>query len=156
MHLLLLLSMAKVILQPRSLLGRKWFCSNAKQCGLTLEFSLIKDRGIDALINLCLLGPVFTMGSVFVGFVCALLGFVYSEIIEKGYSSGNNLTFAIIAFSFLIGSQICSIMVTPLSTGVDTIFVAAAWDPDVLQRDHPDLYAQMLAVYPPLANAIHA
>jgi len=95
------------------------------------------------------------MGSVFVGFCCALLGFVYSLSIEPGYSSGS-WTFAIIAFCFLIGSQICSIMVTPISTGVDTIFVAAAWDPEVLQRDHPDLYSQLLSVYPPLGTAIAA
>lgn len=95
------------------------------------------------------------MGSVFVGFVAALLGFIYSLSIHPGYSGGA-FSFAIVAFSFLIGSQICSIMVTPISSGVDTIFTAAAWDPEVLQRDHPDLYAEMLSVYPPLAQAIHA
>jgi len=116
---------------------------------------LIKNRGIDALINMCLLGPVFTMGSIFVGFCAALFGFVYSLSIEEGYASGN-FRFALVAFCFLIGSQICSIMVTPISSGVDTIFVAAAWDPEVLQRDHPDLYSQLLSVYPPLANAIQA
>ncbi|KAF2673042.1 DUF580-domain-containing protein [Microthyrium microscopicum] len=118
-------------------------------------WSLIKDRGFDALINLCLLGPVFSMGSVAVGFVCAILAFAYQEFIMDGFGT-NGWSFAIVAFAFLIGSQICSIMVTPISTGVDTIFVAAAWDPEVLQRDHPDLYAQFLSVYPPLAHAINA
>jgi hypothetical protein len=45
---------------------------------------------------------------------------------------------------------------TPLSSGIDTIFVAAAWDPEVMMRDHPDLYHQMVQVYPHVQQAIHA
>ncbi len=45
---------------------------------------------------------------------------------------------------------------TPIGSGVDTIFVAAAWDPDVLARDHPDFYARMVQVYPKVQEMIHA
>jgi len=60
------------------------------------------------------------------------------------------------AFSFLIGLQVCQIFMTPIGSGVDTIFVAAAWDPDVLMRDHPDFYARMVQVYPKVQQMIHA
>lgn len=40
-------------------------------------WNMIKQRGIDALINECLLGPVFSMGATFVGFACALLAHLY-------------------------------------------------------------------------------
>jgi len=60
------------------------------------------------------------------------------------------------AFSFLIGLQVCQIFMTPIGSGVDTIFVAAAWDPDVLARDHPDFYARMVQVYPKVQEMIHA
>jgi hypothetical protein len=56
----------------------------------------------------------------------------------------------------LIGSQIANVFTTPISSGVDTIFVAAAWDPDVLMRDHPDIYQAMVRVYPQVQVAIHA
>lgn len=41
------------------------------------HLTMIKQRGIDALINECLLGPVFSMGATFVGFACALLAHLY-------------------------------------------------------------------------------
>jgi hypothetical protein len=82
---------------------------------------LIKDRGIDALVNMCLLGPVFSMGSVFVGFASALLGYLYVEFTKPAYNRDGSFTPVIVAFSFLIGTQICNIMTTPLSSGVDTI-----------------------------------
>jgi hypothetical protein len=60
------------------------------------------------------------------------------------------------AFAFLIGLQICNIFTTPLSSGIDTIFVASAWDPVKLMQNHPDLYAAMVHVYPQVQTAIHA
>lgn len=35
-------------------------------------WKMIKDRGIDALVNECLIGPVFSMGATFVAYACAL------------------------------------------------------------------------------------
>lgn len=35
-------------------------------------WKMIKNRGMDALVNECLTGPVFTMGSTFVAYICAL------------------------------------------------------------------------------------
>lgn len=60
------------------------------------------------------------------------------------------------AFAFLIGLQICNIFTTPLSSGIDTIFVAAAWDPVKLMQNHPDVYDAMVRVYPQVQTAIHA
>lgn len=117
---------------------------------------MIKNRGIDALVNECLIGPVFSFGAVFVGFAAALLSLLYLEFTKPAYNSEGGFTVVITAFSFLIGLQICNIFTTPLSSGVDTIFVAMAWDPEVMIRDHPDLYHQMIQVYPQVAEAIHA
>lgn len=116
----------------------------------------MKDRGIDALVNDCLISPVLTMGSTFVAYLCALLAFLYLQFTRPEYNSGGTFTPVIMAFSFLIGLQVCQIFLTPIGSGVDTIFVAAAWDPDVLTRDHPDFYARMVAVYPRVQQMIHA
>lgn len=117
---------------------------------------MIKDRGIDALVNECLIGPVFSFGALFVGFATALLAFLYLEFTHPPYNSDGNFTVVVTAFAFLIGLQICNIFTTPLSSGIDTMFVAMAWDPEVMIRDHPDLYHQMIQVYPHVAEAIHA
>lgn len=117
---------------------------------------MIKDRGIDALINECLIGPVLTMGATAIGYICALLAYLYLVFTDPTYNSNGEFTVVIVAFAFLVGLQIANIFTTPLSSGIDTIFVAAAWDPEVLMREHPELYSKMVAVYPHVQQAIHA
>lgn len=117
---------------------------------------MIKDRGIDGLIQQCLIGPVLSMGATFIGYACALLAYLYLIFTSPAYNSEGGYTPVVVAFAFLIGLQICQIFTTPLASGVDTIFVAMAWDPEVLMRDHPDLYHQMVQVYPHVQQAIHA
>ncbi|KAF2201058.1 DUF580-domain-containing protein [Delitschia confertaspora ATCC 74209] len=119
-------------------------------------WTMIKDRGIDALVNECLIGPVLTMGATFIAYFCAFVAYLYLIFTSPAYNQDGTYTPVVIAFAFLIGLQICNIFTTPLSSGIDTIFVASAWDPDVLMRDHPDLYARMIAVYPHVQQAIHA
>ena len=119
-------------------------------------WSMMKNRGIDALVNDCLIGPVLSMGSVFVGFACALLAFLYLEFTKPAYNSSGNYFAVAMAFAFLIGLQVCQIFMTPLGAGVDTFFVASAWDPDVLMRNHGALYQEMVRVYPRVQECIHA
>ncbi|KAF2002207.1 DUF580-domain-containing protein [Amniculicola lignicola CBS 123094] len=119
-------------------------------------WKMIKDRGIDALVNECLIGPVLTMGATFIAYACALVAYCYLLYTEPAYNSTGTYTPVIVAFAFLIGLQICHIFTTPLGSGIDTVFVAMAWDPEVMMRDHPDLYGRMIAVYPHVQQAIHA
>ncbi|KAF2835266.1 DUF580-domain-containing protein [Patellaria atrata CBS 101060] len=119
-------------------------------------WKMIKDRGIDALVNECLIGPVLTMGATFIAYACALLAYCYLLFTRPAYNEGQEFTPVVVAFAFLIGLQICHIFTTPLSSGIDTIFVASAWDPQVLVRDHPELYQKMVQVYPHVQQAIHA
>ncbi|KAK4189123.1 plasma-membrane choline transporter-domain-containing protein [Podospora australis] len=119
-------------------------------------WSMIKDRGIDALVNECLIGPVLGMGAMFVGYASALIAYCYMIFTDPAYNRGGGYTPVVVAFAFLIGLQICNVFTTPLSSGIDTIFVAAAWDPEVMIRDHPDLYHRMVQVYPEVQQAIHA
>ncbi|KIW06152.1 uncharacterized protein PV09_03314 [Verruconis gallopava] len=133
-----------------ALYGKPYF-SAAKD-----TWTMIKDRGIDAIVNECLIGPVLSIGSIFVAYACALMAYCYLIFTSPAYNRDGTYTPIVLAFSFLIGLQICNIFTTPLSSGIDTIFVACAWDPEVLMRDHPDLYAQMVAVYPHVQQAIHA
>ena len=119
-------------------------------------FSLMRDRGIDALVNDCLIGPVLTMGSTFVAYLCTLLAYLYLEFTKPEYNRNGSFTPVILAFSFLIGLQVCQIFMTPIGSGADTLFVAMAWDVETLKRDHGDLYQRMITVYPKVQQMIHA
>ncbi|SLM33695.1 protein pns1 [Lasallia pustulata] len=117
---------------------------------------MMKDRGIDALVNDCLIGPVLTMGSTASAFLCSFLAFLYLKFTDPAYNSGGKFTAVIMAYSFLIGLQVAQIFLTPIGSGVDTFFVAAAWDPEVLMREHSDLYGRLIQVYPKVQQMIHA
>lgn len=118
-------------------------------------WTMMKDRGIDALVNDCLVGPVLSMGSLFVAYLCALLAYLYLDYTHPAYNDGRTFTPVIMAFSFLIGLQICQIFMTPIASGVDTIFVAMAWDPQVAVTDHPEFWDRLVHVYPHVQDVIH-
>ncbi|KAF1813487.1 DUF580-domain-containing protein [Eremomyces bilateralis CBS 781.70] len=119
-------------------------------------WTMVKDRGIDALAQECLVGPVLSIGSMFVAYTCALLSYLYLVFTQPGYNRDGGYTPVVVAFAFLIGLQIASIVTTPLGSGIDAIFVAMAWNPEALRRDHPDLWARMVSVYPHVQQAIRA
>ena len=102
------------------------------------------------------MGPVLTMGATFVAYACALLSYLYLVFTHPTYNSDGAYTPVVVAFAFLIGLQITNCFTVPLSSGIDTIFVAMAWDPEVLMREHGDLYQRMIQVYPHVQQAIHA
>ncbi|KAL3428450.1 hypothetical protein PVAG01_01959 [Phlyctema vagabunda] len=119
-------------------------------------WKMMKDRGVDALVNECLINPVLTMGSVFVAYVCSLLAYLYVTYTKPEYNSGGGFTPVVMAFAFLIGLQICNVFLVPIKSGVSTFFVAMAFDPEVLINEYPDLYQRMIQVYPHIQQAIHA
>ena len=116
---------------------------------------MMKDRGVDALVNECLINPVLTMGAVFVAYVCSFLAYLYLEFTKPAYNDGNAFTAVIMAFAFLVGLQICNIFMVPIKSGVATFFVAMAFDPQVLINEYPDLWQRMVGVYPHVQQAIH-
>jgi hypothetical protein len=82
------------------------------------------------------------------------LGYLYLYFTDPAYNQGGAYTPVIVAFSFLIGFQIANVFTTPLGSGVDTIFVAMGWDPQVLSAEHPELYEEMVRVYPRVQQVI--
>ena len=96
------------------------------------------------------------MGSVFVGYLCALLAYLYLEFTKPAYNQNSGVfTPVVMAFAFLIGLQICQIFMTPIGSGIDTIFVAMAWDSSVMMNEHPELWANLVRVYPHIQDRIH-
>lgn len=72
-------------------------------------WKIMRDRGIDALVQDCLIGPVLTMGSAFVAYVCTLLAYLYLQYTHPAYNPNGEFTPEIMAFSFVIGLQICQV-----------------------------------------------
>lgn len=116
----------------------------------------MKDRGVDALVNECLINPVLTMGSVFVAYVCSFLAYLYITFTHPTYNQNGGFTPVVMAFAFLIGLQICNVFLVPIKSGVATFFVAMAFDPEVLINEYPDLWSRLVGVYPHIQTMVHA
>ncbi|TAQ85817.1 hypothetical protein B7494_g5863 [Chlorociboria aeruginascens] len=116
-------------------------------------WGMMKDRGVDALVNECLINPVLTMGSVFVAYVCSFLAYLYLKFTNPAYNSNHGFTPVVMAFAFLIGLQICNVFLVPIKSGVATFFVAMAFDPEVLINDYPDLYMSGSSSVPPTLSS---
>ncbi|KAJ3082884.1 putative choline transporter, neither null mutation nor overexpression affects choline transport [Quaeritorhiza haematococci] len=120
----------------------KDYCSAAKA-----TWELVKSKGIDAIINDSLIGNVLGLGGLFIGLVCAALGYGYSVLSttipdEPSY-------FVIIALvSFFIGLSEFAILAAVIESGVATTFVCLAEDPEALRRTKPQLFEKILQVYP--------
>lgn len=116
---------------------------------------MMKDRGVDALVNECLISPVLTMGAVFVAYLSSFLAYLYLSFTKPAYNNDNAFTAVIMAFAFLIGLQIANVFLVPIKSGVATFFVAMAFDPQVLINEFPDLWVRLVNVYPHIQQAVH-
>ena len=94
------------------------------------------------------------MGSTFIAYLTCFLAFLYLEFTDPAYNEGGKFTGVIMAFSFLIGLQVCQIVVTPLGSGVDTLFVGMGWDGDVLAREHRDFWDRLVATDSRVGNLV--
>jgi hypothetical protein len=116
---------------------------------------MLRSRGVDILINECIINPVLTMGAVFVAYLCAFVAFLYLEIAKPLYNSKGGYTPVVMVVAFLLGLQICNIFLVPIKSGLATFFVAMSFDPEVLENDYPDLYKEMVVLHPKVKECVH-
>lgn len=95
---------------------------------------MIQDRGVDAMINDSLIGNVLFMGTLLVGILSSLLGYLYLIIAKPAYNVTGNFTPLIMLICFIIGMSMFSTIATVITSGVTTTFVCLAEDPEALRR----------------------
>jgi len=109
---------------------------------------LIRQKGIDALVNECLVGTALGFYAMFNAYVCALLAFLYVRLTNPEYNSEGTFYAPIVAFSFVIALQISNIVTQPLRSGTSTFFIALARDPEIYQQSYPNRFNAIANVYP--------
>ncbi|GAA99936.1 uncharacterized protein L969DRAFT_93427 [Mixia osmundae IAM 14324] len=112
-------------------------------------WNLLKHRGIDALINDSLIGNVWFFGSFGIGALCSLLIFLYLHLRSPSYiDASSGLTAAAMGFAWLIGfTLVHTLGQGTIQAGADTIFVAMAEAPLLLQQRSPELYEVVASRY---------
>ncbi|KAI7870122.1 plasma-membrane choline transporter-domain-containing protein [Spinellus fusiger] len=117
-------------------------------------WALIKNRGIEAIINDNLIGNVLFMGVILVGILSSLFGFIYLEIAKPAYNTTGNMTAVVVLVCFLTGASMFSSIATVISSGVATVFVCLAEDPEALRRSQPMLFEKIRETWPQVVQGI--
>ncbi|KAJ2081891.1 putative choline transporter, neither null mutation nor overexpression affects choline transport [Coemansia sp. RSA 988] len=119
-------------------------------------WTLIKDRGVDALINDCLIGNVLQMGAFLCAAVVALVAWLYITITKPEYNSTGSYTAPIIIASFVLAMSMFMVLLKCIDSGAATTFVCLAEDPDAMARNNPRLFSMVREAYPQVVRGVHA
>ncbi|SNX81311.1 probable Protein PNS1 [Melanopsichium pennsylvanicum] len=120
-------------------------------------WSLLADRGIDAVINDSLVNIVFNCGAFIIGLLTALFAFIYEQKTNPQYLQNDSGYYSIVLLiAFGLGFNIAlSVGSASIASGVSTYFVALAEDPYVLQGKNPELFDMIRHQYPRVIQGVH-
>ncbi|ORZ38827.1 plasma-membrane choline transporter-domain-containing protein [Catenaria anguillulae PL171] len=128
----------------------KDFCRAAKD-----TWTLVKDRGIDALINDDLIGNVIGFGSLLVGGMTVLAAWlIYSvgKAVGSSTTAGFDAALLIVLLvAFFAGVVMFSLIGGVVTSGTATTFVCLAEDPAALRATKPELWEKIRQTYPEAA-----
>jgi hypothetical protein len=108
---------------------------------------LAKSRGIDAIINDCLVGNVLGMGGLFIGLLVGGIGCLFVFMLH-GIPNEPVYYIVIGVAGLLIGLIEFGVLASVIDSGVTTTFVCLAEDPQALAATKPQLYREIQRVYP--------
>lgn len=115
--------------------------------------TLFTERGWSVIINDHLVLRVLGLMSCVIGILTGCMGLVIASAKPSWVDEfGSGATVVAFFIPFMIGTSLAYILMSVLSSAVDTILVGFAEAPLQFQRNHPGLYTQMVAgwreVYP--------
>ncbi|KAF9972185.1 putative choline transporter, neither null mutation nor overexpression affects choline transport [Actinomortierella ambigua] len=117
-------------------------------------WTILKDRGIEQIINDNLIGNVWAMGALVGGVLSALGSYLYLIIVKPSFNTGNDFTIIIVLMAFVMGLQMVFTVGTVIDSGTATTFVCLAEDPAALARTKPDLFEMIRATWPAVVQGV--
>lgn len=109
-------------------------------------WNLIKERGLEAVINDNLIGFVLGIGHMFMFVIAGAFGYLY--VVQSGMTHDPaHYAFGVILCAF-IATSLFNIMVSVIESGTAATYVCIAEDPATLARNQPVLFAKLQSLYP--------
>jgi len=124
-------------------------------------WTMIKDRGVDMLINDDLIGNVLVLGSAVIvllnaGVACGVLVAMAPAVF--GLDGGDRVVWEVlvpvIIGAVVLGAAFMNVVGSVVESGVATTYVALAEDPQVLQRNQPVLFEQIRQTWPRVVQPV--
>lgn len=125
------------------------YCSAAKTTS-----RIMRDRAIVLLVNQCLVNAALVSGAFFVGSICCFYSLLLIACNVVKTDTSVTLVMLIPLWTFFVAFQCCSVVLSPIRSGVTTIFVGMALEPEVMKKEHQELYGSMVKFYPQLEKAV--
>ncbi|KAH9935626.1 plasma-membrane choline transporter-domain-containing protein [Fomitopsis serialis] len=113
---------------------------------------LLRDRGIDALVNDSLVGMTLTWGSYAVGLICSLFAYLYLRYTHPSYNDNGQYTAPVLLFAFLIGLH--AVLSRTLISSCITQLCWLGEDPQVLAYRAPALFSLIASTYPQVVQGV--
>ncbi|KAF9999492.1 putative choline transporter, neither null mutation nor overexpression affects choline transport [Entomortierella chlamydospora] len=120
-------------------------------------WAMIKDRGVDAIVNDNLVGNVLGMGSLSVALLSGFYGYLFIKVVQPNFYNKEDesiVVFAVIVVEMILGAVMMSVPNGVIDSGVTTTFVALAEDPQTLYRTKPELYHAIAESYPDVTRNV--
>jgi Plasma-membrane choline transporter len=106
-------------------------------------FQLFQNRGWEAIIADDLVGNALGLVSVIVGGIMGALSLLFVEFTGWFDNAGGSEKAIAFFIGFVIGLAVCSILLSTIASGVNTVIVMFADSPGELQRNHPEISRKM-------------
>lgn len=119
-------------------------------------WQLVKMKGIDALVNDCLVNNIWTFGSYAIGLLSGIAAYSWLYITNPSYIQNNSNYYPVIILCAVgLGINIAlALGAGAIGSGVTTMFVCLAEDPQVVAQRDPQLFEALRQAYPQVINAV--
>jgi len=120
-------------------------------------FKIVKERGLDMVLNDIIISTVWSIGA-FLGAFVAAVGCQYYLMMTMGGENGANVkghvleVWVVTGLVFFLGVQVIFTTGAVIQSGVSTIFIALAEDPETLARTKPEFFARIQEAFPDIAQ----
>lgn len=110
-------------------------------------FELFKNRGWEAIIADDLVGNALGLVSLIVGLFMGSISLIFVAATDWFEEAGGNDKAVAFFIGFVIGLAICSILLSTVASGVNTVIVLFADSPAELQRNYPEISQKMRSTW---------
>ncbi|KAG0227972.1 putative choline transporter, neither null mutation nor overexpression affects choline transport [Mortierella sp. GBA43] len=117
-------------------------------------WSILKDRGVEQIINDNLIGNVWSMAGIFGGALSGISAYLYLRNVTLTSNTTGFMIF-IIVIAAIMGLQIVFTVGTVIDSGVVATFVCLAEDPAALARTKPELFEQIRLTWPEVVQGVN-
>eukprot|EP00536_Pseudo-nitzschia_multiseries_P010266 jgi/Psemu1/297527/fgenesh1_pm.307_\ len=108
---------------------------------------LFADRGWEAVIADDLVGGAIFLVSVVLGLIVGAVGVAYASVNGNFATLSQDNLGAAFGIGFIAGLFVCSVLLSTVASGVNTVIVMFADSPQEFQSNHPELSEKMRATW---------